>query len=317
MRALYFIVTATLLGCGSDPDPVAADSAPVDAGVETAPPDSRPAVDSAPEDTGIGGHGGTTGMPCTTNDECDVTGDGVNQCTITWYASGSLSPDPVCFGTECVPAKEDGKFDPCDEGKGWCLEYSSSVTRCFPQCHFDVDRDTAATGCLGKTACNYYGWVKDKSGAYHGTGYCFGGCTADSDCPLYHKCQTEYGECVFPKKLWVATKNVGDPCTAEDRGTSTKAPACACWMNSTVGKGYCSEFCKMGDAPSTCPAGFTCDAQLPTTGLAPFTAAAKGLAGACLKNCVTDDECAPLGGFCEAGVGTGQKTCHFGVRSGM
>ncbi|MBI2396045.1 MAG: hypothetical protein HYV09_41160 [Deltaproteobacteria bacterium] len=315
--AAIFIAASSVTGCGSDPAAPAAD-----AGVDvtevgdTARPDTGVADTGTPDTGSTGGdHGGTTGKPCSTNDECDVTGDGVNMCSIDWYALGSLYPDPVCFGTECAPP-EPGSIAACDDGKGWCIDYESGVTRCFAQCHFDTDRETAATGCIGKNACNFHGWTKDEGGPWRGTGYCFGGCTADADCPSGHKCQTEWGECVLKAKHWVATKAVGEPCTSADRGTSTKPPTCSCWMSISLGKGYCTEFCKVGDSPSSCPDGFTCDALLPDSEPAPFTAAAKGLAGVCTKNCTDDSECVALGAYCERGAGMPRKTCQFGSRPG-
>jgi len=71
-------------------------------------------------------------------------------------------------------------------------------------------------------------------------------------------------------------------------------------------------------APVDAAVADTTEPQLPaisTVGVG-FTAAAAGIAGGCFKNCTTDAECEPLGGYCEEGVGTGRKTCQFGVRPG-
>lgn len=313
MRSILFALL--VVGCSSPEEtpiePTDATADVVDA-TDTRPRDTGTVVDSA-TDTGPKSQGGTTGKACKSDDDCDVTGEEVNQCSLTWFAAGSLFPDPVCFGTSCEPGPDD-KLTSCDEGKGWCLEYTSS-TRCYPKCSFQTDSAASVTGCVGKNACHWIGWTKDDAGKYRGAGYCFGGCTASSDCPTGLQCQIETGNCVNMKYYWVAKKKVGDPCTAADRGTDTTDPNCSCWMNSKVGKGYCTQFCKMGEP--TCPTGFTCDAQLPkTSSIAAFTAAAKGLAGGCLKNCDADAECEPLGGYCEEGVGTGRKVCQFGVRPG-
>jgi hypothetical protein len=67
-----------------------------------------------------------------------------------------------------------------------------------------------------------------------------------------------------------------------------------------------------------CSSGFTCDPGLPKTKLRPadpaFVSIPKGIAGHCLKNCATDDECVGLNAFCSENAGTGQKTCQVGKR---
>lgn len=315
MRGLALVCFAVAIGCsssGDDGPSVDASSADTAVVVDTGTPDTSSEMDSATDAAETTATSGTTGKPCTTIDDCDLLGDGVNQCSNNWFSYGWLLPDPVCFGTTCTAA-ETGKLASCDQNKGWCI--GTTNTRCYPKCSFEADSEAAPAGCVGKDACHWVGSTTDDKGTKHGAGYCFGGCTSDADCPSSHLCQVEWGDCVMKAKHWVAAKNVGDPCVPAD-GDSTP-PKCDCYYNSTVGKGYCTQFCKMGDSPSTCPTGFTCDAQLPNSGTGlVFTAAPKGLAGACLKNCDTDAECAPLGGFCDQRAGTGRKTCQFGVRSG-
>lgn len=312
MRALFF---ALLVGCSSSNE----EAAPADASVDTIVADTRVTDTAKPSDTAVMDTApvtsGTTGKACTTLDDCDITGDGINVCSADWFAAGPLYPNPVCFQKECTPG-ETGKLASCDQNKGWCQSYSSGSTRCYPKCSFEVDKDTPITGCIGKNACDWIGWTTDDAGKSRGAGICFGGCTADADCPTGNKCQVEEGLCVNAKSYWTATKKVGDLCDAKDRATATTKAACNCYFNSKVGKGYCVQFCKMGDSPSTCPTGFSCDAQLPVAGAkVNFTAAGKGVAGACLKNCDTDAECEPLGGFCDERAGVGRKTCQFGVRT--
>ena len=289
---------------------------PYDSGSTTTPPRDSGAVPvDAGADTGAVDHGKTTGRACSSNADCDVTGDGINQCSEAYFAAGSLYPTPVCIGTECDPGTDSTKLMSCDGNTGWCLDYGT-YRRCYAQCQFSLTDGATPTGCVGKDVCQWLGTSTDASGGKHGVGDCFGGCIADGDCPTGEVCQREYGECVKPAKKWSATLPLGSPCTVADRGTATISPRCDCWLDPKVGKGYCSTFCRMGDSGG-CPLGFTCDAQLPatdSTGAPEFTAAPRGLAGACLKNCTTDSDCTSLGGYCDQRVGTGRKTCQFGAR---
>jgi hypothetical protein len=237
---------------------------------------------------------GTTGKPCTTDDECDVTGSGVNSCGNA-FAIGTLFPTPVCIGRGC-DIGDGTSIMGCDGDLGVCLDDGASGI-CLGACGFKNDGAAPSPACAGKDACQVLGWGKDSAGVLSGVGYCFGGCTADTDCTKGDKCQKESGLCV--KTPIVFTKAVGDACTDLD----AKAPAkCECLYLTTTKKGYCSSFCKVGDAATACPTGFTCSPGLPTTdstdGSALFSMDPAGIGANCLKNCTTDADCTAINSEC-------------------
>jgi len=251
----------------------------------------------------------TTGKTCKDDAECDPLELGTSFCSPTGFTSGSLYPTPVCFSVECDPG--DGtKIVGCDGDTGVCLSTGSGGI-CLPVCEFD-DSATAPKGCEGKNKCNIYGWGTDTTTMKTtGVGYCFGGCTADTDCPTGNKCQKEDGLCV--KAPVTYTKTPGTACTDAD----AKAPAkCNCLYTTADKAGYCANTCYFGE--STCGTGFTCDSGLPKTKIRDddtvFTATPKGMAGYCLKDCTTDADCAGLNAYCDENAGVGKKTCQVGKR---
>ena len=287
-------------------------------GTDTKPPgeggttDTGVHKDVAPVD-GAGGDGGktgqgTTGKECVDDTTCDVSGDGIQFCSNAGFSGGTLYPSPVCLGLgECDPG--DGTTIMYCDGEpdnplGVCLS-SGGKGLCLPLCTF-ADDGATAKGCAGKDACNAYGWGKDTSGVVGGVGYCFGGCTADADCTKGDKCQD--GLCL--KAVSTKTKAVGDPCTDAD----AKAPEkCDCVYATASKKGYCTQYCQIGNTATACPTGFTCSAGLPTTdskdGSALFSKEPAGMAGNCLKPCTADADCSALGTTC---VTTPEgKVCWF------
>ena len=280
---------------------------PVDSGKDTGTP--KP-VDGGPTDSGVC-ENKTTGKACTDDATCDTPCEtGAAFCSPTGFTSGSLYPTPTCFSADCDPG--DGtKIVGCDGDTGVCLSTGSGGI-CLPACSFD-DSATAPTGCIGKNKCNPYGWGTDSTTMKTvGVGYCFGGCTADADCPAGNKCQKEDGLCI--KAPVTYTKTPGTACTDAD----AKAPAkCNCLYTTAAKAGYCANSCYFGE--TTCDAGFACDTNLPKTKIMPddvvFTSAPKGMAGYCLKKCTTDADCTGLNAYCDESAGmAGQKTCQIGKR---
>lgn len=261
----------------------------------------------------------TTGKACATNEDCDVTGEAVNVCTKGAFGGDSLYPTNVCIGTSCeIP--DPSKVTYCDGDTGVCLSTASGGI-CLPACQW-ADDGMPAKGCEGENACNPYAWGTDTTTmAVVGIGYCFGGCKTDAECADAgsNKCETKTGLCVRTPAVY--TKNVGDACTDAD----SKDPAkCNClYATNAAGtkSGYCSQFCRMGDAGTACPTNYTCDAMLPKTKIAMddivFTKAPTGMAGYCLKNCTADADCEANNGYCEESAGTMQKTCQPGLRPCM
>jgi hypothetical protein len=273
------------------------------------PKDSAPPIDSGFDGGGPTDH--TTGDPCKSDDDCDKTGAGESRCAAGLFSEGTLYPNPVCVGLDCDPG--DGtRVSHCDGDKGICLD-AGGTGICLGICSFDTS-GAPAKGCAARDACNYFATDHSAPGALVGYGYCFGGCFADADCTGGERCQKESGLCV--RRLTTYTKKIGDACTLSD--VSSSSPACNCLYLPPTNKGYCSAFCEIGVATSTCPTGYTCDALLPkvdpSTGGPGFSGKVLGLAGYCTKDCATDAECAPLNGYCEENGGTGRKTCQPGAR---
>ncbi|MBI2394602.1 MAG: hypothetical protein HYV09_33845 [Deltaproteobacteria bacterium] len=284
---------------------------PTDGGKTDAATDAPKPVDGAKPETAVDtgpNENGTTGIKCTSDDDCDKGGDIQSVCTENAFSGNSLNPTPVCIAVEC-DIGDGTKIMGCDKNTGVCLSTGSGGI-CFPVCEF-ADSADAPKGCEGNNKCNLYGWGKDDAGKTIGVGYCFGGCKADADCPTGNKCQVEDGLCM--KTVVTYTKTPGTACTDLD----AKAPAkCNCLYTTADKAGYCANTCWFGE--TTCAAGFTCDAGLPKTAIREgdtvFTAVPKGMAGYCLKDCTTDADCAGLNAYCDENAGTGKKTCQIGKR---
>jgi hypothetical protein len=265
----------------------------------------------------VGTFDGTTGLPCTSDAVCTGTGAnaaGVNKCSITGYfAAGALDPTPVCLSTALCDLGDGTTIQFCDSADptdptspGICLNVGNGATglfgQCFPQCQVLAD-GSAPIGCQGRDTCNVVAFAPDTSGQPVALGFCFGGCTADSDCPTGNVCQKDQGICVTTLKT--ATKTIGQVCSAND--VSLMRYGCNCALNQTTMLGYCSQSCIVGaNSGAECPSGYVCDALLAsqingldgglTTG---FTQQNAGLAGLCLQSC---------GGAGDAGDSGGQ-TC--------
>ena len=192
---------------------------------------------------------GTTGKTCASDADCK-TRFGLSRCSSTVFAPESYFATPVCIVPTCSPVSDttphycDGPDSPTSPGI--CMPYGTSGGGiCLPQCTYDKNGGPAK-GCPGKDVC-----FGDTGATQGGVGYCWGGCTADADCPSGQKCQTDQGLCV--EGVVPPTKPFGAACTSADNNNGT----CYCLYGAN-GTGYCSSFCVVGGA-STCPAGSTCD----------------------------------------------------------
>lgn len=136
-----------------------------------------------------------------------------------------------------------------------------------------------------------------------GFGFCIGGCKVDADCPAGSGCQFDGGFCV--KKVNPYPKKQDEPCKPSELGPSEWS--CNCLSDPKLGVGYCANACTVG--VDMCTPGHVCDPMLPTS----FPVAAKGLAGACLKTCVTNAEC-PTGTACLQSGGMLLKSCQPATR---
>lgn len=279
--------------------PMDAGPTPVDGGaIDAAGIDAGPLTDR------------TTGLTCVSDRDCDKTDAGINVCSEGAFSGGASNPTSVCIGKSC-DVGDGTTIMGCDGDLGVCLS-AGSGSICLPACTFD-DSTAAPRGCVGKNVCNVYGFGRDDMMRTVGTGYCFGGCKVDADCPGTNKCQKEDGRCVTVPVVYV--KSPGAACTVADSMSPAK---CNCGYSNPEGRGYCITTCRFGEA-GACGTGFSCDPGLPKTKVVAedivFTAVPTGLAGACLKNCATDADCVGLNAHCDENAGmAGQKTCIIGPR---
>jgi hypothetical protein len=239
---------------------------------------------------------GTIGRSCSTKADCELAGDDDKLCSNALTVKGSYSPSPFCIGT--CDITDLTMLESCDGDRGICLGSTVGKAKgsCRPRCTF---LETGVTlGCIGKNACRYEAVNKNSAGKTVGTGYCVSACRADADCPTDEACS--FGSCLKKVNVTPKTKTLGQAC--ENTGGT---PECACFYNGSgpsLGKGYCTDFCVTGES---CGAGFLCSARLrgPQDANYPFVTQPNGLAGYCMKTCVTSAECTELSSTCQEFAG--------------
>jgi hypothetical protein len=255
----------------------------------------------------------TVGKECASTADCKVAGSvNDNACSKGGFQDGDLLGSPVCIQPNCEQGSGGTIGDLlCDGNAGLCLPTGGSNTKgiCLPLCTFDsmavVDK------CAGGNKCNiaYLGTdtMTKKASAI---GFCFGACTADTDCKgtTGQKCQTEDGLCVNADKHVATYTASGTACT---RSSAMGAVAtCNCntvgnhadgGVSADADKGFCTHSCVTGaggDAVcNTAKAGWKCTAKLPTVDSmnAPlFTAQPADVSGTCAQTCTADADCNTL-----------------------
>ena len=293
------------LGCGSS----TVTGGPQDAGSETSTiHPMREASVQVEASTMM--YDNTVGLPChADSDSQPAGGPGVAVCSTSAF-NGAVFPTPVCVILTCNPGT-DGFAHFCDGpdqpgSPGFCLPVGTNGGGvCLPACAALAD-GSSPQGCTGKDYCVVAAFATNTmTNQSVGLGYCFGGCTADADCPSGNHCQTNVGICSLT--VTPPTKTVGTACTSADNGSATTPATCNCLVNSNTNSGYCSQFCVVGSATAACPTGYLCDSFLPTqltdqTGAtAPgFTVQNPGLLGTCAATCTTPDASTgcPAGSTC-------------------
>ncbi len=237
---------------------------------------------------------GVVGKTCTTNADCATAhGPNVAVCSNTVFKGEDFFPTAVCVLPSCSPVSDKTSIHYCDgppddpNSPGLCVP-SGGASICLPKCTYDK-AGGAPKGCVGKDACNAYPIT-----ASAGVGYCFGGCTQDSDCQDGQKCQTDRGWCL--PGVTPPTKPVGATCTTSD----SSSLACNC-LYGTNNTGYCSQFCTIGGA--ACPNGYTCDSlELRLSG---YTTPNVGMAGYCTLACSADAGTCPSTATCTNAFASG------------
>jgi hypothetical protein len=262
--------------------------------------------------TGTGTTDGTVGNACQSDADCQPAGGpGVNTCSISTF-NDAIYPTPVCVSRGCDPGS-DGFAHFCDgtsddpSAPGFCLPIGQGQGVCLPRCLARND-GSAPVGCRGKDNCVVAAFATDlTTNQPVAIGYCFGGCTANSDCPAGNSCQTDIGICV--RTVTAPTKQVGQACTSADNGSTTTPATCNCLVNPNTGNGYCTQFCAVNSTTATCPTGYICDSFEPKTltdstgvTVAGFTTQNSALAGSCVVACSLPD----------AGGDGGSSTCPAG-----
>lgn len=221
------------------------------------------------------------GGSCSTDVDCDPSGYTESTCSLTTSPFGPIFPTPTCINVWLCAPSEPTTLGGCGEN-GVCLH---SV--CVPRCTFLGTDGLPPKGCLGKNGC--VALAKN-------VGACFGGCTADADCPAASKCQLETAWCVT--KLVTYSKAVGAKCS------TTETDVCNCVAPPGSTDGYCTQACQAG--ASSCPTGFACDVGLPP---ADYPYVPPGLFGHCAKSCSDDTDCPA--GTCAESAGAG-RVCVVG-----
>lgn len=255
----------------------------------------------------------TVGKECTSTADCKVAGSvNDNACSKGGFTAGDLLGSPVCIQPNCTQGSGGTIGDLlCDGNAGLCLPTGGSDTMgiCLPFCSFDSTMVTDK--CAGGNKCNiaYLGTdtMTKKASAI---GFCFGACTADTDCKgtAGQKCQVEDGLCVNDKEYVATYTAAGTACT---RSSAAGAVAtCNCntvgnhadgGVSASADKGYCTHSCITGAAGdavcNTAKATWKCTAKLPAVdsmNAVLFTAQPADVGGTCAQPCTDDASCMPL-----------------------
>jgi len=217
-------------------------------------------------------------------------------------------PSPVCLMPGSCDPGTDGNLHYCDgadasSSPGVCLATGTAgMGLCLPQCNF-APSGAAATGCQGKDACYPAGYSAATT-AVVGIGYCFGGCTVNTDCPTGSECQVNSGACVTTLTAITAAET---SCNS----TTVSGNACNCFADTSTDLGFCTSNCTVGG--TTCASGWKCEADLPTsltvsTGgtVAGWTIQNPGLGGSCVPSCVVDGgTVCPVNSTCQSVTAAG------------
>jgi hypothetical protein len=273
----------------------------------------------------------TVGKECTSSADCKIAGSvNDNQCSKGGFLDGDLFGSPICIQPMCTQ----GNSNPptvgdllCDDQTGLCLPTGGSDTSgiCFPFCSFDSTK--VVDVCAGGNKCNIaYLGTDTTTKAASAIGFCFGACTADTDCKgtAGQKCQTEDGLCLNADKLVAYAKTVGQGCAKPALATDPAQCNCTFVGNHADGgvsvdadKGFCTHSCITGaggDAVcNTAKATWKCTAKLPTvdgSGAVAFTAQPTDVSGVCAQPCAADADCSTLN-TAVGGTGTVVKCKTF------
>jgi hypothetical protein len=244
------------------------------------------------------------GLPCQSDSDCRPPGGpGVNICSSS--LSDPIFPTPVCVLLTCDPYASlfcDAPPNQSSNTPGVCLQTGTNPDGgdppgvCLPLCGID-GTGSAPEGCVGNDTCVNMGLAEFSTSrnAVWGPGYCWGGCTTDSECPTGSSCQTNEGICV--RTVTPPTKALGAPCTSADNGSATTPAACNCvvdpWTSTMAGT--CTQFCIVDSPAAACPAGYLCD-SFETTDVFPIQSV--GIAGSCLHACDGDAGTCPANLTC-------------------
>ena len=289
--AIVGVSAACSSSSGGTPPP-ATDSGKTDAATDTAKTDSGDTGADAAAATD-----NTTGKPCTTVDQCDLTGNGYAHCS-NGGALGPYYPTAICMQydpnggdlPECAGGKTDSngypaQFKGCDNNLGLCNEQPTNkqpgAWTCDPVCEATAT-GTWTTQCAGKDGCSFLGTGTDSSGNTIVVGTCGAGCSSNADCPTGSVCDPLYKAC-FNVKCGANAASPNAECTALSAKLSSPLPA-AWTCDTTAGSptnGYCGFH--YPKAP-----GAACDPTVST------------------KTCATDADCSAYGTTCD----TKAKTCN-------